>query len=206
MKVVIVDYGMGNLRSVEKALEKVGVNSLISASAEDIFSADAVVVPGVGAFGDAMNELTRLDLVSPLRQRVLDNIPVLGICLGLQVFFESSEEAPGVSGLGFVRGTVRRFPADCGLKIPHMGWNSLTICKNSQLFGGVRDGAHVYFVHSYYVEPTDPKVVAATSEYGLSFCAAIEHQNLFGVQFHPEKSQTVGLTILSNFARILQKS
>ncbi|MGB9692443.1 MAG: imidazole glycerol phosphate synthase subunit HisH, partial [Candidatus Sumerlaeaceae bacterium] len=169
-------------------------------------SADAVVVPGVGAFGDAMNELTRLDLVSPLRQRVLDNIPVLGICLGLQVFFESSEEAPGVSGLGFVRGTVRRFPADCGLKIPHMGWNSLTICKNSQLFGGVRDGAHVYFVHSYYVEPTDPKVVAATSEYGLSFCAAIEHQNLFGVQFHPEKSQTVGLTILSNFARILQKS
>jgi glutamine amidotransferase len=203
MNVVIVDYGMGNLRSVEKALEKVGVPAVVSSHRDDVLNATALVVPGVGAFGDAMEELSRLDLVVPLRQRAADGVPILGICLGLQIFFEESEEAPGVPGLGLVQGRVRRFSPAAGLKIPHMGWNALNIRAGTRLFEGVPDGAYVYFVHSYFVAPTDEQVVAATTAYGVRFAAAIETRNIFGVQFHPEKSQRTGLNILANFGRII---
>jgi len=203
MNVVIVDYGMGNLRSVEKALEKVGVSAVVSSHRDDVLNAAALVVPGVGAFGDAMEELSRLDLVAPLRQRAAAGVPILGICLGLQIFFEESEEAPGVRGLGLVQGRVRRFSSEAGLKIPHMGWNALNIRAGSRLFQGVPDGAYVYFVHSYFVAPTDEQVVAATTYYGVRFAAAIETRNILGVQFHPEKSQRTGLNILANFGRII---
>jgi len=203
MNVVIVDYGMGNLRSVEKALEKVGVSAVVSSHRDDVLNAAALVVPGVGAFGDAMEELSRLDLVAPLRQRAAAGVPILGICLGLQIFFEESEEAPGVRGLGLVQGRVRRFSSEAGLKIPHMGWNALNIRAGSRLFQGVPEGAYVYFVHSYFVAPTDEQVVAATTDYGVRFAAAIETRNILGVQFHPEKSQRTGLNILANFGRII---
>ncbi len=203
MKLVIVDYGMGNLRSVEKALEKVGMRPVISSAVEDVSSADALVVPGVGAFGDAMKELLRLGLVEPLHRRAKEDVPILGICLGLQIFFSESEEAPGIPGLGLIAGVVKRFPSGRGLKIPHMGWNSLAMKNSPRLLAGVPSGSHVYFVHSYYVAPANEEVIAATCDYGEPFCAAIERGNLFGVQFHPEKSQSVGLQILSNFAQIV---
>ena len=201
--IAIIDYGMGNLRSVEKALEKVGVSAVVSSHRDDVLNAAALVVPGVGAFGDAMEELSRLDLVAPLRQRAAAGVPILGICLGLQIFFEESEEAPGVRGLGLVQGRVRRFSSEAGLKIPHMGWNALNIRAGSRLFQGVPEGAYVYFVHSYFVAPTDEQVVAATTDYGVRFAAAIETRNILGVQFHPEKSQRTGLNILANFGRII---
>ncbi len=203
MKIVIVDYGMGNLRSVEKALNKVGINAEISSQREAIFTADGLVVPGVGAFGDAMAELQRLNLVDALREQAAKGVPLLGICLGLQILLDESEEAPGMEGLRLVRGRVRRFSPTLNLKIPHMGWNALNIHPNSRLFAGIAQGVHVYFVHSYYVEPEDPSATAATSDYGIPFTAAVEKDNIFGVQFHPEKSQEVGLNILSNFARLL---
>lgn len=205
MKLVIVDYGMGNLRSVEKALEKLGTSPVISSRADDICNGDGIIVPGVGAFGDAMAELGRLGLVEVLRGRAKEGVPLLGICLGLQILFDRSEEAPGVEGLGLVRGDVRRFSLPSEFKIPHMGWNALRITPNSRLFAGIPDGSHVYFVHSYYVCPKDDSVVAATSDYGSPFAAAIEMGNLFGVQFHPEKSQTVGLQILTNFINFVRQ-
>lgn len=205
MKLVIVDYGMGNLRSVEKALEKLGTSPVITSRADEICTGDGIIVPGVGAFGDAMAELSRLELVEVLRRLAKDGIPLLGICLGLQIFFDQSEEAPGVEGLGLVRGDVRRFSLPPEFKIPHMGWNALRIAPNSHLFAGIPDGSHVYFVHSYYVDPKDDSVVAATSDYGIRFAAAIEKGNVFGVQFHPEKSQTVGLQILTNFVDVVRQ-
>jgi glutamine amidotransferase len=203
MKLVIVDYGMGNLRSVEKALERLGSPPIISSKAEDLAEADGLIVPGVGAFGDAMQELERLELVEPLRAKVREGVPLLGICLGLQILFEESEEAPGVAGLGLVRGKVRRFVLPPNFKIPHMGWNSLSLSPSSRLFRGIPENAHVYFVHSYFVDPVDPQVIAARSDYGGPFTAAIEQGNLFGVQFHPEKSQAIGLRILANYTEIV---
>ncbi|MCX7624814.1 MAG: imidazole glycerol phosphate synthase subunit HisH [Candidatus Sumerlaeaceae bacterium] len=205
MKLVIVDYGMGNLRSVEKGLEKLGTSPVISSRPDDINDADGIIVPGVGAFGDAMGELRRLGLVETLRHRAETGVPLLGICLGLQILFERSEEAPGVEGLSLVRGDVRRFSLPAEFKIPHMGWNALEITPSSLLFAGIPNGSHVYFVHSYFVDPEEKSVVVATSEYGIRFAAAIERDNLFGVQFHPEKSQTVGLQILRNFVEILHQ-
>jgi glutamine amidotransferase len=203
MKLVIVDYGMGNLRSVEKALERLGTTPIISLKAEDLAEADGLIVPGVGAFGDAMQELERLELVEPLRAKVREGVPLLGICLGLQILFEESEEAPGVTGLGLVRGKVRRFVLPPNFKIPHMGWNSLSLSPSSRLFRGIPENAHVYFVHSYFVDPVDPEVIVARSDYGGPFTAAIEQGNLFGVQFHPEKSQAIGLRILANYTEIV---
>jgi glutamine amidotransferase len=199
--IAIVDYGMGNLRSVEKAFEKLGVPTCVTSTPEEVAGANAVVVPGVGAFGDAMHELEKRNLTAVVTDQAARGIPLLGICLGLQVFFEESEESPGIRGLGLLSGKVKRFPK-MGLKVPHMGWNSLTIREASRLFDGIPEGSFFYFVHSYYVEPLASECTAAWCEYGIRFTAAVEKDNIFGVQFHPEKSQKVGLQVLANFARI----
>lgn len=195
----IVDYGMGNLRSVEKALEKLGCATRFVGTPEEIVSAESIILPGVGAFGDAVAELRRQGLVEPLRAFAAGGRPMMGICLGLQVFFESSDEAPGVEGLALLPGTVRRIRGE-GLKIPHMGWNSLSIRTDSRLFAGIAQETHVYFVHSFHVVPDDDTVVAASCEYGGRVVAAVERGALWGTQFHPEKSQDAGLRILGNFA------
>jgi glutamine amidotransferase len=199
--IAIVDYGMGNLRSVEKAFEKLGVPTCVTSTPEEVAGANAVVVPGVGAFGDAMHELEKRNLTAVVTDQAARGIPLLGICLGQQVFFEESEESPGIRGLGLLSGKVKRFPK-MGLKVPHMGWNSLTIREGSRLFDGIPDGSFFYFVHSYYVEAQASECIAAWCEYGIRFTAAVEKDNIFGVQFHPEKSQKVGLQVLANFARI----
>ncbi len=197
----IVDYGMGNLRSVEKALEKLGCATQFVTTPEAIDAADSVILPGVGAFGDAMAELRRHGLVEPLCRYATGGKPMLGICLGMQVFFESSDEAPGVAGLGVMPGTVRRMAPHEGLKIPHMGWNGLSVKAGSRLLESVEDGTHVYFVHSYHVCPADENVIAADCQHGCRVVAAVERGALWGTQFHPEKSQAAGLAILGNFAR-----
>jgi glutamine amidotransferase len=198
MSVAIVDYGMGNLRSVTKACEQLGAAATVVDSAEAISGAERLIVPGVGAFGDAMHELNRLGLVEPIREFARSGRPMLGICLGLQVLFESSEEAPGVPGLRLLRGTVKRFSVDT-LKVPHMGWNRLEARASSRLLRGIAPDPYVYFVHSYYVAPEDEAVIAATTDYGITFVSAVETGALFGVQFHPEKSQKTGLEILRRF-------
>lgn len=197
----IVDYGMGNLRSVQKAFEHLGIAAQITANPKDLAHAEKLVLPGVGAFRDAIAELKRLDFVNPIREFVASGKPFLGICLGLQLLFDVSYEDGEYEGLGIVPGKVVRFPSQPDLKVPHMGWNSLNITQpQCPLFHGVEPGAHVYFVHSYYVVPDDSSVVAATSDHGGPFVAAIARGNLTATQFHPEKSQKVGLQLLNNFA------
>lgn len=195
----IVDYGMGNLRSVEKALESMGYPARLVSTPEQVMVSDQLILPGVGAFGDAMHGLNERGLVQPLREHARRGTPLFGICLGMQILFESSEEDPGVEGLGILSGTVRRFPPS-DLKVPHMGWNRLEVSPSSRLLDGLGSDPYVYFVHSYYVCPADPTVVAATADYGAPFAAAVERGMLGGTQFHPEKSQNVGLQILRNFA------
>ncbi len=195
----IVDYGMGNLRSVEKALERLGYPTRLVTTPAEVEDSARLVVPGVGAFGDAMAGLRAQELVEPLRRAAADGRPILGICLGMQAFFESSEEAPGVEGLGLIRGGVRKIIAP-GLKIPHMGWNNLDIRPGSRLLAGIGPAPHVYFVHSYHVVPADAGVIAATAEYGEPLVAAVEQGSIWGTQFHPEKSQDLGMRILRNFA------
>ncbi|MBX7246816.1 MAG: imidazole glycerol phosphate synthase subunit HisH [Candidatus Sumerlaeaceae bacterium] len=197
----IVDYGMGNLQSVQKALAKLGFEATLISTPEEVKAATKLIIPGVGAFGDAMKGLAERGLVPALREAAADGKPIMGICLGMQVFFESSEESPGVEGLGYFKGTVKRFIPN-GHKIPHMGWNNLQICGKPRLLAGLGNEPFVYFVHSYFVAPTESDVAAATCEYGETFVAAVERGNLCGTQFHPEKSQDVGLGILANFARI----
>ena len=190
---------MGNLRSVEKALARGGANVRIVSTRTDVLAADALVVPGVGAFGDCMKNLARLKLTDAICEFVATGRPFLGICLGFQGLFDSSEEAPGVKGLGVFRGSVPRFPAGT-LKVPHMGWNQLRIKRpDCPLLQGVADSSFVYFVHSYYCRPTDPAVVCGTTEYGIEFCSMFWSGNVFATQFHPEKSQAVGLKMLENF-------
>jgi len=196
-KIVVIDYGMGNVRSVEKALAYCGASIKVSSNPEDIRHASHVVLPGVGAFGDAMAELKRRRLVEPIREAVAEGKPFLGICLGLQVLFEKSEENPGVEGFGIVPGEVKRFRTH--LKVPHMGWNTLAIKRPCALFEGVGENPYVYFVHSYYVVPSDPDWVAATTDYDGEFVSAVCKGNCFATQFHPEKSQAVGLKMLRNF-------
>jgi glutamine amidotransferase len=199
--ITIIDYGMGNLRSVQKACEHLGYDAMISSSASDIANAEKLILPGVGAFRDAIGHLKDQNLVDPIRDYISSDKPFLGVCLGLQLLFEKSYEDGVYEGLGVVPGEVVRFPAQPGLKVPHMGWNRLEVRGDQTLFRGIPAEAHVYFVHSYYVVPTDESVVAATSEHGIRFCSAIARNNLFATQFHPEKSQRVGLKILDNFAR-----
>jgi len=198
--IVIVDYGMGNLRSVQKGLEKVGANAVISRDQDQIRKADRLVLPGVGAFPQCMANLARFELIEPIREMVASGRPFLGICLGLQLLFDESEEFGIHEGLKIIPGKVKAFDKAMGLKIPHMGWNQIRFRKQSPIFRDIEDGSFVYFVHSFYVAPDDPADTAAESEYGVTFTAAVERDNIFASQFHPEKSQQVGLTMLRNFA------
>ena len=198
--IAIIDYGMGNLRSVQKAFEKVGAEAVITQNPGDIDCADQVVLPGVGAMQPAMQKLKELHLIDPIKKSIADGKPFLGICLGLQLLFEKGFEGGEVDGLGVFPGTVERFAS---LKVPHMGWNQIKIKNsNSPLFAGVSNMSHFYFCHSYYVKPSDPSIAAAATDYGIEFASAVAWKNVFGVQFHPEKSQTPGLEILKNFSQL----
>lgn len=201
--IAIIDYGMGNLRSVQKALQKVGAEAVITNERETIESAGAVVLPGVGAFGDAMANLRSQGLVETIKRVVERGTPLFGICLGLQLFFEESEEMGLHRGLGLFPGRVRRF--DVGLKVPHIGWNQVHICRQSPLLDGLTDGSYAYFVHSYYVEPAEDDSILTTTDYGLDFASIVGRGNVFGIQFHPEKSQDVGMRILRNFVTMVEK-
>lgn len=195
--IAIADYGMGNLFSVQKALERLGARVVVTERPEELASAEKIILPGVGAFGDAMKELEKRGLAAALRNEAGKGKNILGICLGLQVFFERSEESPGVAGLGLLPGEVKRFVTD--LKVPHMGWNELIMKRKPPLYEGIDEGAHVYFVHSYYVVPQNPEDIATTTDYGGEFVSSVWRGNLAGTQFHPEKSQAVGLRMLKNF-------
>jgi len=199
--VAIVDYGMGNLRSVQKAFERLGHAAEVTRDAERVATAPGVVLPGVGAFGACMQNLTALGLVAPVRQSIAAGRPFLGICLGMQLLFEESEEFGPVRGLGILPGRVVRFPAAADRPVPHMGWNQVTVRRRAAALAGVDDGAYVYFVHSYYPVPRDPAVIATTTAYGCEFASSVAWENVFACQFHPEKSQRVGLHILENFVR-----
>ncbi len=194
----IVDYGMGNLRSVWMAFKRLGIQASIGNTPADVEQATALVLPGVGAFGDAMENLRQRGLVQPILERATDDVPFMGICLGMQLMFESSEEMGQHSGLGLVAGGVRRFPET--LTVPHMGWNQIHQTRPIVLWEDLPDHSYAYFVHSYYVDPDDPGIVAATTDYGIDYASVIARGNLFGIQFHPEKSQQVGERILRNFA------
>ena len=203
MKVAVVDYGMGNLRSVAKALEVVGFPEVsVTSSKEDILSSDAVVFPGQGAFRKAMENLKSLGLIEVLKEVILSQKPFFGICLGLQLLFERSHEHGITPGLGILPGEVRLLPTS--VKLPHIGWNQVRISRDSSLFRGIEDGEYFYFVHSYRVVPQDERVIASVTDYGTDFVSAIERENLWAVQFHPEKSQKKGLAILKNFLEFVK--
>ena len=200
--VAIIDYDAGNIKSVEKAVHYLGKKAVVTSDPNEILSADRVILPGVGAFGDAMKRLHDLGLVDVIRRAVQQETPFLGICLGLQLLFEKSEESPGVAGLGLLRGEILRLPDIPGLKVPHIGWNSLKYPNPGRLFRGIPEDSYVYFVHSYYLKAQDEGIVTATTEYGILVHASVESGNLFACQFHPEKSSETGLTILENFLSI----
>ena len=207
--IAVIDYGMGNLRSVQKALEFVGAKVIVTHDPDLILSADSVVLPGVGAFKDCMANLNKLSLIDPIRKFIDSGKPFLGICLGLQVLFEESEEYGPVPGLGILPGKVVKFIDGSSdtrkgpqIKIPHMGWNQIKVKKNAPLFAGVGDSPYFYFVHSYYVVPEDPEIVATVTHYGIEFVSGIQHKNIYAFQFHPEKSQTLGLSILERFSNL----
>lgn len=199
-RIAIIDYGMGNLHSVEKAFAKVGAQAIITADHEEILCADKVVLPGVGAFGDCMANLHKLELVPIIKTVLNSGRPFLGICLGLQLLFAGSEEAAGVEGIGYFAGQVVKFK-NKNLKIPQIGWNNITTEKNNPLLGNV-DNEYVYFVHSYYAEPTEENIVTATTDYGGKITVAVGKNNVQAVQFHPEKSSSVGLKIIENFVKM----
>ncbi len=199
---VIIDYDAGNIKSVEKALLKLGAEPVLSRDPAVIESADRIILPGVGAFGDAMEKLNHYGLTEALKEAAGSGKPFLGICLGQQLLFESSEESPGVRGLGILKGKVLRIPGKKGLKIPNIGWNSLDFPSEGRLFRGIPEGSFVYFVHSYYVHAEDREVVKASIEYGTDLDASVEKGNVFATQFHPEKSSDTGLQILRNFLEI----
>ncbi len=202
--IALIDYGSGNLRSAEKALARVGGDVQIVSDRAAVLAADGVVLPGVGAFGDCVRSLAELHLDTAIREFIAAGKPFLGICVGLQMLFADGAESPGVSGLGVLPGTVPRFEFT-GLKIPHMGWSQLRFVKPAcPLLQGIADGSRVYFVHSYYGQPANPAVVAATTTYGVEFAAVVWRDNLFATQFHPEKSQAVGLKMLENFVNIVR--
>ncbi len=200
--IAIIDYDAGNLKSVEKALVSIGEEVVVSRDENVILSADKVILPGVGAFGDAMKKLQEFNLIDTIHKVVEKGTPFLGICLGLQLIFEESDETPGVKGLALLKGKIRKMPPKDGMKIPHMGWNSIEIRPNSRLFAGIDNQSYVYFVHSYYLEAEDERVVAATTEYTTHIHAAVEYKNIYACQFHPEKSSDIGLQILKNFANL----
>lgn len=205
--ITIIDYGMGNLRSVQKGFEKLGFEAEVTADPARVAAAEKLVLPGVGAFRDCMHNLREGGFIDPIHEHVNAGKPFLGICLGLQLLFSESEEFGRHQGLGIIPGKVVRFPETMreggeDLKVPHMGWNSISLRRDIPLFKGVDEGAFVYFVHSYYVVPDDPEVVATETGYGQTFCSSICKGNVMATQFHPEKSQDVGLAILKNFAEL----
>ncbi len=197
--IALIDYDAGNIRSVEKALAALGEETEVTRDAERILAADRVILPGVGSFGDAMGKLHSFQLVDVIKETIRRKTPFLGICLGLQLLFERSEESPGVEGLGILKGEILRIPEKDGRKIPHIGWNSLTFPNPGRLFEGIEENPYVYFVHSYYLKATEPSIVTAETEYGTLIHASVEKDNVFACQFHPEKSSSVGLSILKNF-------
>lgn len=198
--IAIIDYQMGNLRSVQKAFETVGAEAIITDDAREIAAADRVVLPGVGAFRDAIAQIRHRNLVEPIKGVIASGTPFLGICLGLQLLFDFSEEDGHHEGLGILPGKVVRFQVPREYKVPHMGWNELIYVNQPPIFDGIEERSHFYFVHSYYVVPEDESVIAIESEYPGRFCAAVWRDNLYATQFHPEKSQAVGLQVLRNFA------
>ena len=200
--IAVIDYDAGNLKSVEKALQYLGEECIVTRDKEKLLKADKIILPGVGAFGDAMEKLHKFGLVDVIHKLVKENKPFLGICLGLQLMFESSEEGSGVKGLGLLPGKIVKFPEKEGFKIPHMGWNSIDVKEGSRLFKGVSNNSYVYFVHSYYLQAENENDVAATTEYITHVHASVEHDNIFACQFHPEKSGDVGLRILKNFCEL----
>ena len=200
--VAIIDYDAGNIKSVQKAIEYLGEDVVITRDPEVILNASRVILPGVGAFGDAMEKLHKYNLVDVIKEVVKREIPFLGICLGLQLLFERSDETPGVEGLGILKGEIKRIPDNGELKIPHIGWNSLSYPNNGRLYEGIAEESYVYFVHSYYLDAEDKDIVVATTEYGTTIHASVEQGNVFACQFHPEKSSSVGLKILDNFLKI----
>ena len=200
--IAIIDYGAGNLRSVEKALTAIGEESIVTRDRHEILNADKVILPGVGAFGDAMDSLKKYELDKVIHEVCDMSKPFLGICLGLQLLFEGSDESQGVEGLHVLDGQILRIPYKEGLKIPHIGWNSLDLQNKGRLFKGLSEHPYVYFVHSYYLKAADEAIVTATTEYSTHIHASVEKNNVFACQFHPEKSSTVGLSILKNFAGI----
>ena len=200
--IAIIDYDAGNLKSVEKALQSLGEDVLVTRDRQELLSADKVILPGVGNFGDAMEKLEGFGLVNVIQDVISQGKPFLGICLGLQLLFERSEEAPGVKGLGILKGEILRIPDGDGLKVPHIGWNSLKLQNQGRLFGGLEEEPYVYFVHSYYLKAEDPQIVKAVTEYGVEIDASVEQGNVFACQFHPEKSSRTGLAILKNFAEL----
>lgn len=199
----IIDYGMGNLRSVAKGFARMGIDARVTGDPREVDNARGVVLPGVGAFSDAMDNLTRLGLVPAINRAVEKGKPFLGICLGLQLLFDSSEEWGNSPGLGIFPGRVRRLPP--GLKVPHMGWNTITMKQHCPLLEDIPENAAFYFVHSYYVEPANPLLTACTTSYGLEFTSVAARDNVFGIQFHPEKSSALGLRILQKFGGLVKK-
>ncbi|MBR1524632.1 MAG: imidazole glycerol phosphate synthase subunit HisH [Lachnospiraceae bacterium] len=200
--IAIIDYDAGNIKSVEKAVQYLGRDCVTTRDADTILNADHVILPGVGAFGDAMKRLDEYGLIGVIKKVCQKGIPFLGICLGLQLLFETSEESPGVQGLGILKGSIKRLPDDAGLKVPDIGWNSLTLKGDGRLFKGIKDESFVYFVHSYYLDAEDKDIVKAVIGYGTEVDASVESGNIFACQFHPEKSSETGLSILENFLNV----
>ena len=200
--IAIIDYDAGNIKSVEKALLSMGETPVLTRDPEVILQSDHIILPGVGSFGDAMENLNKFGLIDVIHEAINRKIPFLGICLGLQLLFESSEETPGVAGLGILKGKIVRIPEGPGLKIPHMGWNSLKFQNNGRLFKGIPEDSYVYFVHSYYLKAADEGIVTATTEYSTHIHASVEQGNVFACQFHPEKSSDIGIQILKNFVEL----
>ena len=200
--IAIIDYDAGNLKSVEKALLSMNEECIITRDSKEILTADKVILPGVGAFGDAMDKIKSFELDKVIKEVAAKGTPFLGICLGLQLLFEGSDESQGVEGLHILDGSIKRIPDKEGLKIPHIGWNSLDLINEGRLFKGLSKEPYVYFVHSYYLEAADNNIVKATTEYSTTIHASVEKDNVFACQFHPEKSSTVGLQILKNFTEI----
>lgn len=202
--IAIIDYGAGNIQSVKKAFEHIGCDCFVTNKHDEIMKADGAVLPGVGSFGDTVDSLDKFGIGDTAVEYIKSGKPFFGICLGLQLLFPGSEESPGAKGLGVFDGSITRIPNGEGLKIPHMGWNSLDITKQGRLFKGIDGSPYVYFVHSYYLDAADKQIVAAQTKYGVTIDAAIEQNNVFATQFHPEKSGEVGLQILRNFADIVR--
>ncbi len=200
--IAIIDYGMGNIHSVKKALQAQGAKVIVTNNPEEIKKAEKIVLPGVGAFDDAVMELEKQNLVSVIKESIENKKPFLGICLGMQLLFETSQEAKTKKGLGILKGKVIKFEAKKGLKVPHMGWNQLKLSQNCALLKGIPENSNVYFCHSYYPDPKDKNVISATCNYGLDFAAVVAQDNVYGAQFHPEKSQALGLMMLKNFVEI----